>query len=207
MKKINVLMKFSLFFCLISFTIHAKCHTPKEGPPGPTGSAGLAGEQGPTGPAGASGGTGSTGPIGPTGPTGSAETTAIYGSFATGISSVSPGEAIPFFAEFVVPSGTVNALGNVTVSESGLYEVSFGYTTSPGSGQWTFGVAVNNSLVTGVVLDATVGTISTTLSQEGPSGSYIISLNAGDVVSVLNTLGSTTSIDSAFISIRKVQNL
>jgi hypothetical protein len=39
-----------------------------------------------------------------------------------------------------------------------------------------------------------------------PAGTFVLTLNAGDIVSVVN-LSTSTSLDLAFITIRRVQTL
>lgn len=210
MKKFIHLTTLSFFICslmALPLTIEAKCNSPHRGPPGPQGPVGPSGDPGPQGPAGAAGVPGPDGvpgvegPMGPTGPSG---LVTVFGAFSAGSSTIDPAGIIPFNDQYVPPLGVVNSAGSITISESGTYEVSFGFGNNPGTGLWSFGLAVNGSLLPEVIQNLGIGQRGTTLSRVGSLGTFTVNLVAGDVLTLVNLLSNSSIISSAFIVIKKI---
>ncbi|NGX39433.1 MAG: hypothetical protein KR126chlam1_00762 [Chlamydiae bacterium] len=124
------------------FLITARCRGPKPGPTGPTGPTGMkgaTGATGPTGPTGMKGMTGATGPTGPTGPTGMKGATGVTGPGVSpahilvvttpGGSASVAGSAFVGFAFNGRTLGFTFAGGKVSPTTSGVYQITFGYST------------------------------------------------------------------------------
>lgn len=201
------------FICLLLFpiAIEASCKCPKPGPIGPrgaSGSGGVTGDPGANGTTGNIGPTGSAGPTGPQGPLSSA-----YGSFYIdpGTSfSVAPSNPIPYNSTHVTPLNITNTSGAFTISEAGIYSISFGYESSSTSGppaqtSWNFILRINGTTVPATNLVQAYGAASFTSATIGTAGTYIIQLFAGDVVEVTNSKVTTSSIIRAFINMVKIQ--
>lgn len=179
------------------------------GAAGPTGATGAQGIQGVAGAAGTNGATGATGPIGVTGVTGATgpSATGTYGG-ATQLATLADatvvgGADIPFSTNHPL-SGVTHSAGSTvfTVPTGGAYLISYKVSITAGVGS-AVAITVNGTpLVTGSngFLVAT-GSIS---------GSVLVSLSAGDVITLRNNsaIAMTTSLApdaSAVLTIVKVQ--
>jgi hypothetical protein len=150
--------------------------TGAQGPKGDTGATGLQGDpgatgpQGPSGPQGQQGATGATGATGPQGPPGSLAS-AFLDAYTASVQTVTSGSDIAFDTLTVAPVGiSTNAADDAfTVSNAGKYLINFVLPPllSPFRAQLT-------------VNDTVVG------PAEGIGFSRILSLSAGDVVTVRN---------------------
>jgi hypothetical protein len=153
--------------------------------PGPQGPVGPPGPTGDTGPAGETGLPGPQGPAGPQGPPGlPGETQAVaFGSFfhqADILSATVPGDAdLPFFNNGATldidhfPGSTT-----FVVFDAGVYAIDYHVSVISGEGSQV-AVAVNGLVVPDSAVD-----VLTSPGQVG--GSLMLSLNAGDVVTLRN---------------------
>ena len=117
------------------------------GPTGPTGAIGVTGPTGPTGaigptgttgPTGATGPTGTTGPTGATGPAGTAATSQLFSAYSTPAAPGSSGTPLDFDQNAaVVGTGITHTAGDsqFSITEPGLYSVSFHGNVTPASGE------------------------------------------------------------------------
>jgi hypothetical protein len=167
------------------------------------GTTGLNGATGPIGPTGAAGASGPIGPIGPTGPT------AGLNAFASAIVTGAP--LLTIHADTDVDWTTTPVLSNIgfiapstfTIASSGVYEISYGAVTTVsllGALEiWVNGVAV----VPSTRIGALVGTGEF-------SGTFMLSLTAGDTVTLHNSSLVDLTLDlnpldvAAFITINKL---
>jgi hypothetical protein len=174
------------------------------GPTGPTGSQGLQGlsgtatNTGATGPFGPTGATGQIGPMGFVGPTGPKGPTGGFLDFANLIwainpnndpSSLSPGQLVPFNNVFVSGGITFNNSTNVvTVSNNGLYQISFGYSNVTSSPQ---GLALFTGSGTPIGAFTLQGT-----TNSGQSTAIITQVSAtNNRFGLFNVLNSTMSFN------------
>jgi hypothetical protein len=157
----------------------------QRGKPGPRGSRGATGAQGPKGntgamgargPKGNAGDTGAQGPPGPAGPQGSTGpagslSSAYFDAYNSSSHTVNSNSDVPFDTLAVVPVGIgTNAADNAfTVSNAGKYLINVVF--PPSLGPFSARLTVN---------DTALG------PTEGVSFSRILSLSAGDVVTVRN---------------------
>lgn len=204
MKKFRIVLSLLLLFNLTPLIVHSKCHKPDRGPPGPTGPAGTFGPTGPTGPTGPAGTTGPAGAAGSTGPTGAPGAVSSYASAAIGSTSVDILSAIPFTDVLLPSQGILLSSGQFLFTESGTYEISYGYTTAgPIADTWIFNLYLNGSPLTGTRLEEDTVNLDGTPTQESPAGTYAINITAGDIITVVNE-GANPNIVAAFISIKKI---
>lgn len=185
------------------------------GPTGPTGPTGLCGATGPTGPAGLCGATGPTGPMGPTGPKGDIGETGPTGEKGevgptgpigpTGIAGAAINEnaTLYTFGPQTAVSGTpltlmteltnngLNAgMDSITVVNAGTYLVSVLVNEATGVNEKDF-ISIRKN---GTEINATRLCIS---SSAPVSGTYVLNLNANDVITVVPTeTGETKFLDT-----------
>ena len=167
------------------------------GPIGPSGPQGSLGAQGPIGPQGLPGQQGATGPHGPTGPRGPCcpqikPFTSIY-SLTDQI--LCPGQSVVLelisdtTASFDLTMAPIT--GAVKVLRAGHYSINWevdGLLTPPYSGPvlaWSFALYVNGVLVPGSVSGSFSTDPDDICTQN--SGTLIMPLSAGDVVTLVNT--------------------
>lgn len=155
----------------------------KRGPTGPTGS---------TGPTGTTGAQGVLGPIGPTGPTGLTGPTgesnvSAYGSFYTTTSQGLSTVVVPP-NRLIVFENTARALNiapgvnddSFLIGQSGIYLVEFGVNVIPIP---DFSPPLLNFFVNGVGGIVSSGVLNT-FANTSSSLTTIVSLNAGDIISI-----------------------
>ena len=164
------------------------------GPIGPQGPAGATGATGPIGPQGPTGATGATGPIGPQGPAGTND--AIYASIGT--TSVENEARIPIALTTATDDTSMGVIDNaVNITETGVYLVSYFANGEVTANDFDVSLYLNDTPVT-----------NETLTFSGTSGlgskTILLSLSAGDVVSLNNTSGSTANISGASLTLLKL---
>lgn len=196
-----------LFLLFIPQTVQASCRCLKRGPTGPTGPSGSGfGATGSTGPVGLTGSAGATG-VSPTGPQGFS-INSTYGSFYISDTTVAIGDPIPFTLTHVTPVNITNSSGAFTISQAGVYEISFGYqaTSSVEEQIWNFAISVNGTTISATNLLLAYGTLSdgTLFTRQAASATYMLLLQAGDIVEVVNA-GPSTSINAAFINMIRIK--
>jgi hypothetical protein len=165
------------------------------GDTGFTGLTGFTGPQGAVGAAGAQGATGITGTVtGATGPTGAALSPLAYAMFyitgGTGITIAQNASVVFAGSQPVVPVGMIyDNAGTVTVTNAGTYEITY-MVTADETSSIRFGLFIN-----GVVNNTfTYGQPSPTFQDYGQG---IVTLAAGDTVSLRNILTAAASVGIA----------
>lgn len=159
------------------------------GATGPTGANGATGPTGPTGPAGpagaigATGATGLAGATGPTGPTGTANLNAYGGLYnatpQTLNLTVGGTTQLPMAVTMPSKNTTYAPANSITAGTAGVYEINYYTNVSAALGTTvTLSVRRNGTAIPQAtvprVLSVGVGSLF--------SGSFLISLNAGDVI-------------------------
>lgn len=140
-----------------------------------------------TGPTGPTGPTGATGPTGPTGPTGSTlnQNATTYNIAEQALTS---GTALTLPTVLTNNNMTV-ANNSITVPATGEYLVS--YTVNSATNAATgdnVGIAINGTINNGTKLS---------LSQtDGIAGTYMLNLNANDVVTLVPTITTATELNA-----------
>jgi hypothetical protein len=185
--------------------------TGETGPQGPTGPIGETGLQGPTGPTGETGpqgltgdtgATGATGPgiTGPTGPMG-VPGPAYYGSYSSNQTQTVSGPNTPtniLHNTIEQENGTQLSSGNIKVLHSGQWKFTYSIQLDKSGGGvdvcdiW---IAVNG---TPVPRSASEVTVAGTNGETFPFCEFILSLNAGDVISVYIQSPDNTMAATAF---------
>ncbi len=144
---------------------------------GPTGATGATGESGATGPTGVTGATGETGATGATG-SGIAASPNVY--YRVGTGSFVPGNTIDFPSTFLAgPDITQLNPNTFVVNTTGTYLISTYLLISSSSGDYYTKLVVN-----GVPINAS--TLGGAVSGNTLSGDMILTLTAGDAVSLQN---------------------
>ena len=171
-----------------------------QGPVGPTGATGAVGPIGPQGPVGATGATGATGavgPIGPVGPQGPAGTNdGLYAS--VGAAVVQPGTIIPLTLDTATADTSMSVTDNdVTFSEAGTYLISYFSNGSVATGDFSTSLYLNDSPISGesIVQSNSAGAGSKTI---------LLSVSAGDTLSLYNTSATEATLSSASITALKL---
>jgi hypothetical protein len=176
---------------------------------GPIGGTGNNGSQGATGPTGLTGGTGATGPTGPTiigdygtlylpgtnPPEGYSIPT--YTGVNTGNLFASTNTAITGNSSTVTLYNPTTAQTGIQVSNAGVYQITFGLalaTASLPDPAYYANLAVNGVQLTNKYQTLSSNQVNTENLLQ--SSTMIMSLNAGDVVSIVNGSGSTFNINS-----------
>lgn len=184
------------------------------GPVGVTGATGATGPVGATGPAGATGPVGATGATGDTGATGPAGPAtnglAAYGglystSTATVALTASTPVTLTLGSQMPVLNETYGA-NSITVDEEGDYEINYGLLGSvdPAS---TITISVN---VNGTPeASATISQDFITGTARSMNGSTIVSLDAGDVVTLTVEGSATTTLTpldnvNSYLTVKKL---
>ena len=173
------------------------------GPQGPVGPLGPQGEQGPQGETGATGATGAIGPQGPVGPQGpqgeqgpAGTNDAIYvGSNATTVAS---NTIIPLDFISQTPTSTLSASDNaVVIGETGNYLVTY----------YSSGSVPTNEFVTSLYLNG-APILNENIVQSNSSGAasktILLSLNAGDELSLYNTSEGEATLSSASLTVLRL---
>lgn len=167
------------------------------GPTGPAGAIGATGATGATGPAGAIGATGATGPTGPagasvtgaTGPTGATGATGVADLNAYGgLYNATPqtlnltlGDTtqLPIAATMPLKNVSYAPANSITVSATGVYEINYYTNVSAALGTTvTLEVRRNGTAIPQATLSRVLAVGVGSLYN----GSFIITLNAGDVI-------------------------
>ena len=176
------------------------------GATGPTGATGATGGTGPTGPTGATGVTGATGPTGATGATGVTGPTGATGAISdyayiynTGAETVAVEGDTTFDTNGPMTAGFSHVPGSatVTVNSTGVYSIDFSIRESTGAAQ--FALADNGTVIPSTIFGGGI-------SEVQLSGQAIVSLVAGDVLTLRNhtssgTITLTTSAGGSAVSV------
>ncbi len=163
--------------------------TGADGVTGPTGATGAAGVTGPTGATGADGVTGPTGATGadgvtgPTGATGAADLNAYGGLYNTTPQTlnltVGGTTQLPLPSTMPLKNVAYSPANSITASTAGVYEVNY-YTNVSAAIGTTVTMAVRRNGT--AIPQATVSRVLSVGVGSVYSGSFIITLNAGDVI-------------------------
>ena len=162
------------------------------GATGSTGATGLAGVTGPTGPTGATGATGAdgiagptgaTGATGPIGPTGIADLNAYGGLYSTTPQTlnltVGGTTQLPITTQMPLKNVTNAPANSLTVVNAGVYEINYYSNVSAALGTTvTLAVRRNGTAIP----QATISRVLSVGVGSLYSGSFLIRLNAGDVI-------------------------
>ncbi len=176
------------------------------GPQGPTGATGATGAIGPQGPVGPTGATGATGPIGPVGPTGATGPVGPQGPAGlgdalyagSGAQTVDAGAIIPIALISSTPDTSISVLDNaVTLSEDGVYLVSYSSSGDVPTGDFVTSLYLNGSALTGETIVQSNG-------AGAGSKTIVIDATAGDELSLYNTSASPSTLSSASITVVKL---
>lgn len=196
-----------------------------DGAVGPQGVTGAMGPQGPVGPVGAQG---DIGPVGPTGPAGvnNGQSAAFFSIFSTADQTIPSNGSVLFentplnTASF--DGSQASSTGIITINKPGIYSVTWGIDgrlAMPFPAPipaWAFGIFVNNFLNLGSTAGAF--TSSPDIDVIHTTNSFIVQLNAGDTLQLVNVSsssvdlkstvnGSTVPLASARINIRMLKDL
>lgn len=138
---------------------------------------------------GVQGPTGATGPTGPTGPTG-ASGTAINENATTlnnGTQAITTTTALTL-PTTLTNNGLTTGTDSITVASTGTYLVNFLLNSATGAtDEDNVGIGINGTLLT--------NTRRALSSTEGVSGSYVLNLNANDVITLIPTVTGATELD------------
>ncbi|MHC8517217.1 hypothetical protein [Sporosarcina sp. ITBMC105] len=161
-----------------------------QGPEGPQGPAGPAGPQGPEGPQGPAGPAGPQGPAGPAGPEGPAGPPGgVLGAayiYDTTLQTLEEGDAVTYDTNGnITPPGFVThtpGAAEITINETGTYLIT--YEVTPRTGTSAFALFNGVSQIDGTAYGTTAG-------NQPYVGQQIVTLTAGDVLTVRNLDGQT----------------
>ena len=177
--------------------------TGPQGPIGLTGATGATGAQGPIGLTGATGPQGPAGPIGPQGPQGevgpqgpAGTGDAIYTN--SGAVEVESGQTIPLSLTLQTPDSTMSVADNgVTVSQTGYYLVSYYIGGSVATNEFVTSLYVNDTAIANenIVQSNSAGAASKTA---------LLSLNAGDTITLRNTSATEATLSNASITVLRL---
>ena len=188
-----------------------------QGPQGPQGPVGPAGPQGPVGETGATGATGATGPAGPQGPVGPAGPAgpatnglAAYGGlYSTSTDTVALAEGVPVELIFESQMPALNetyGTDSIIVEQAGDYEINYGLLGSvdPAS-TITLSVNVNGA----PEVSGTISQDFITGTARSMNGSTIVSLDAGDVITLTVEGSAATTLTpldnvNAYLTVKKL---
>ncbi|MGO5076189.1 hypothetical protein ACTQ4K_20180, partial [Clostridium sporogenes] len=164
-----------------------------QGITGPTGLQGITGPtglQGITGPTGLQGITGPTGPQGITGP--QLLTSAFFAGQPTGTVPTGGIISVGGLRSTTTPGAfTFNADGSVTINESGIYNLEYSALISQGSSN--IGISVNG-VVSPTLFTRYGQTLGTTGNDQLTQGFTQLTLNAGDVIAIVNQSTSPATL-------------
>ena len=173
------------------------------GPIGPQGATGATGPIGPIGPQGATGATGATGPVGPQGPQGetgpagpSGTNDAIYASAETAV--VEAGGTIPLTLDTATPETSMTVSDNsVNITEDGTYLVSYYVGGSVPTNEFITSLYLNDAVISGenIVQSNSAGAASKTI---------LLTLSAGDSLSLVNTSATEATLSAASLTVLKL---
>ena len=174
------------------------------GPVGPTGATGATdpvgpiGPIGPQGPQGETGATGATGPVGPQGPAGTND--AIYAGVYAGTTTTDT--VLPIALVQETADSTMSITDNsISITESGVYLVSYSLSGTPDAGGSDLSVSLYNNAV--AVPNETIS-VDTTTEEASVSRTILLSLTEGDLLSIYNTSDSTITLGSATLTVLRL---
>lgn len=153
-------------------------------------------------PVGATGPTGPAGPTGPTGPAGPAAST-VYGGFRNNNPQTTDSEGdsvVNFPSSNSTPQGiTVTSGGEVfQVSQAGDYLLTYTLVISDSGSNQSMAVRVNGGQVGSFTVNDGDGEVILNLSY---TAQFVVSLSAGDQISLAQDGGIPVDIDEAFFTI------
>ena len=90
---------------------------------------------------------------------------------------------------------------SVSITESGVYLVSYSLTGTPGDGGTDLSVSLYQNAV--AVPNETIS-VDTTTEEENVSRTILLSLSAGDLLSIYNTSDSTITLGSATLTVLRL---
>ncbi len=156
----------------------------ERGPRGPRGFTGATGAVGPIGPTGA---TGPQGPAGANGTNGLASFGGAYSTATTDISLTTTATTLPIGTSLPLSNVTVGT-NSITVINAGIYQLDYGIRGSVSTDSVvTLSVTQNGTNITQTIVTMPFTTTGTQLTN-----STIVTLSAGDVL----TLSATASVDT-----------
>jgi hypothetical protein len=183
------------------------------GAPGPTGATGTTGVTGLTGMTGATGFTGATGITGATGADGVSSVNSMnFGSFSYSddTTSIANGGQVPFVSNAYF-KGITNSGGTITIPATGVYQVGFGFCAdSATSGTSIFSLYVNGVFVSSDYRLSTECNYYYNVTNGMINATVIMSLNAGDQLTLVNESGASRVISkpigmiNAYLSINQL---
>ncbi len=172
------------------------CCSVLQGPAGARGPQGVAGPAGPAGPAGATGPQGATGATGATGPQGPVGPDQPYGGIATNGGSTTSLTATAqtlCFDLLLVSNGVIPTLSpcSLTITVSGVYEIIY---------KWLITSTINTAVTIfirrfGTVIINETYTLTANI-QQNIYNSFLIELNAGDVIDIIATSSPNATVTS-----------
>jgi Collagen triple helix repeat (20 copies). len=208
--------------------------TGQTGRTGPTGAVGITGPQGSAlilidGPTGPTGNTSYTGPIGPTGPSITGTVFLSYGHFYFALSNdddvLTVGAQQPFFLTTNIANDITNDGQTLTILNSGVYQISFGFnaTAVNGINKNCLALYLNNNYIYALTTDYQQGDNPTVLTTSGSSTMIVYPIPANSTLQLRNAFNdismtfqndtnalSNSNIDGAviyYITLVKIQNL
>ncbi|MCK9575641.1 MAG: hypothetical protein WCX32_03740 [Clostridia bacterium] len=159
------------------------------GPQGPIGPTGATGPQGPTGATGPQGPTGATGPQGPTGATGpqgpAGPAFNTYGSFYNPLEQIITTGIPVALTTTITASNLALAGSSIVIPTTGTYLIGYGVNTVPNA-------AAGNNIFIAVNGVGVVGTERALSVAAGTSSSTIVSLTAGNIITLMPTAAGAT---------------
>ena len=175
-----------------------------QGPQGETGATGATGPAGPVGPIGPqghqgeTGATGATGPVGPQGPAGTND--AIYAGVYAGTTATDT--VLPIALVQETADSTMSVTDNsISITESGVYLVSYSLSGTPDAGGSDLSVSLYRN---GVLVPNETLSVNTSAETEAVSRTILLSLTAGDFLSIYNTSDSTITLGSATLTVLRL---
>lgn len=166
------------------------------GPQGPTGATGATGATGPQGPIGLTGATGATGPQGPQGPVGPQGPQGPAGStpnqnatlYNTASQTLTSGTALTV-PTVLTNNGLTASTNSLTVPATGTYLVSYTVNRTTGTSNTdSVGIAIGGTLQAGTQMSLS--------SSQGVSGTYVLNLTNGNVITLVPTISGTSTVNN-----------
>ncbi len=175
---------------MLKLNVRKKCSKIERGPPGPLGPPGLPGLNGSPGLPGSTGATGNQGAVGNPGESSSLSEAYAFFFSAVDQGLISPGESIVLEGSIASQNISANITNDgFTVNISGNYAMTYVVNlfieASKPSLNYSIGLTQNNVLIPLSAYSAPIGTVGSPISFS-MVGQVIVSLNAGDTISLIN---------------------
>lgn len=178
-----------------------------QGPQGETGAAGATGATGPQGPQGPQGPEGPQGPAGEDGTNGLSAYGGLYSTSTTPLSLTTTAQTVPLAAAMAFDGVTIGT-NSITVPDAGDYEINYSLSGATEGDPSTITLQVDSN---GTVIPSTVVThpIQSSVTNDVITGSTIVSLSAGDVLTLQALAGDDTTFTpadnvNAFLTVKKL---